>query len=206
MIVIEDQLRDLALIYRKKLQDRMAEREQEMLADDTSHHLIYQLLGVPPIEGNQIDLYQNMGRFLYRYAGAFLENASRLCFITRFPNAVSTRIPNPFGRRPATFEIDCLIEQRAYEIKWRDATTDGDHIMKEHTRIRAIAHAGYQPIRLMYYYPNRAQAIKIQSAIADLYRANGGAYYYADAAWEHIQAVTGVDLLGILRRLAEEVE
>jgi hypothetical protein len=174
MIVIEDQLRDLALIYRKKLQDRMAEREQEMLADDTSHHLIYQLLGVPPIEGNQIDLYQNMGRFLYRYAGAFLENASKLCFITRFPNAVSTRIPNPFGRRPATFEIDCLIEQRAYEIKWRDATADGDHIMKEHTRIRAIAHAGYQPIRLMYYYPNRAQAIKIQSAIADLYRANGG--------------------------------
>lgn len=57
------------------------------------------------------------------------------------------KIPNPSGGRPKTFEIDCLIGERAYEIKWRDATTDGDHITKEHRRLRAIADAGYTPAR-----------------------------------------------------------
>ncbi len=30
-----------------------------------------------------------------------------------------------------TREIDCLANNKAYEIKWKDATTDGDHINKE---------------------------------------------------------------------------
>ncbi|CAM2929495.1 Restriction endonuclease R XbaI [Helicobacter felis] len=46
------------------------------------------------------------------------------------------------------------------EIKWRDATTDGDHITKEHTRVKAIKQKGYKPIRVMFYYPQRAQAKK----------------------------------------------
>lgn len=53
----------------------------------------------------------------------------------------------------------------AIEIKGRDATTDGDHITKEHTRIKAIKNAGFIPIRIMFYYPNRQQAIKIQQAL-----------------------------------------
>lgn len=102
--------------------------------------------------GRLIDLYQNKGRILYQNAGAFLERAAKLCFVERFPDSSSARIPNPYGLRPKTFEIDLLIEKRdALEIKWRDATTDGDHITKEHTRLRAIAEAGYKPVRVMFY-------------------------------------------------------
>ena len=106
-------------------------------------------------------MYQNKGRFLYRYAGAFLENAAKLSFKSAYPDSGSIRIENTKGRRPKTFEIDCLVGADALEIKWRDATTDGDHITKEHTRIQVISDAGYTPIRVMFYYPNRDQAIRI---------------------------------------------
>lgn len=59
-------------------------------------------------------------------------------------------------------------------------------------------------MRLMYYYPNRTQAMRIQAALADLYKANAGAYYYADSAWEHLEATTGVNLLAILHKIANE--
>ncbi|EDN66516.1 restriction endonuclease [Beggiatoa sp. PS] len=85
-----------------------------------------------------------------------------MCFLHAFPDSGSVRIENTLGVKPKTFEIDCLTEQDAIEIKWRDATTDGDHITKEHTRIKVIANAGYKPIRIMFYYPNRQQAIRIQ--------------------------------------------
>lgn len=58
-----------------------------------------------------------------------------------------------FYGRSKTFEIDCLVGTDAIEIKWRDATTDGDHIAKEHTRIKVIAEAGLTPIHIMFYYP-----------------------------------------------------
>jgi hypothetical protein len=41
-------------------------------------------------------------------------------------------------QRPKTIEIDYLINNNAFEIKWTDATTDGNHITKEHTRIKVI--------------------------------------------------------------------
>jgi len=143
-------------------------------------------------------------RFLYRYAGAFLEDAAKLCFQEKYPDAGSVRIPNTLGRRPKTFEVDCLIEQDAIEIKWRDATTDGDHITKEHTRIKTIADAGYTPVRVMFYYPNREQAIRIQQTLETLYTGIGGEYYYGDKAWEYIKGRTGVGLKAILEKLAEE--
>ena len=113
----------------------LSKRVEEMKEDDRSHHLIYRVLGITDEEGNLIDLYQNKGRFLYRYAGSFLEAVTKLSFKEAFPESDSLRIPNTQGRRPKTFEIDCLVGLDAHEIKWRDATTDGDHITKEHTRI-----------------------------------------------------------------------
>ncbi|HRF95199.1 MAG TPA: ApaLI family restriction endonuclease, partial [Aggregatilineales bacterium] len=101
-------------LFKKNVQDRTA----EMINDDKSHYLIYQLLGVSHAEGDLIDLYQNTGRFLYRYAGAFLEHATKLCFEEKFTSAMSLKIPNTLGTRPKTFEIDCLIGNNAYEIKW----------------------------------------------------------------------------------------
>ncbi|HRF95198.1 MAG TPA: ApaLI family restriction endonuclease, partial [Aggregatilineales bacterium] len=81
---------------------------------------------------------------------------------------------------------------------------DGDHILKEHARLKAVAMAGYIPIRIMYYYPNRTQAIRIQEALADLYRANGGIYHYGDSAWACIRDTTEIDLLAILQKLVHE--
>ena len=90
-------------------------------------------------------------------------------------------------------------------MKWRDATTDGDHITKEHTRVRAVSDAGYLPIRVMFYYPNRGQAMKIQAAIESIYHGLGGQYYHSDAAWEYVKTKTGVNLKGILEKLAKEL-
>lgn len=201
---VEQKIRELAASYGEALRKKIAERTQEMLDDDKSHYLIYRALGISEQDGQLIDAYQNTGRFLYRYTGTFLQNATRLCFESYFPDAVTLKIPNTIGRLPKTFEIDCLIGEDAYEIKWRDATTDGDHITKEHTRIRVIADAGYRPIRLMYFYPNRVQARRVQAAIQDLYKANNGAYYAGDDAWSHIRERTNIDLLGILHRIVSE--
>ena len=40
-----------------------------MKKDDFSHYLIYKVLGINEKEGKNIDIYQNKGRFLYKYAG-----------------------------------------------------------------------------------------------------------------------------------------
>lgn len=201
---VRDEIRALADEYARQLKEKIDERVGDMDADDKSHFLIYQVLGVSDEEGHLIDVYQNKGRFLYRYAGGFLENAAKLCFKSAFPDSGALRIENTQGRRPKTFEIDCLVGRDALEIKWRDATTDGDHITKEHTRIQAISAAGYTPIRIMFYYPNRDQAVKIQKALETLYAGVHGKYYFGDAAWSHVRERTDVDLKGILEELAKE--
>ncbi len=204
-MTVEAQIRELAEQYAKTLRERVDARRAEMVEDDTSHYLIYRALGVDADEGRTIDFYQNKGRFLYSHAGLFLERAARLCFRSVFPDAGSVRIPNTLGQRPKTFEIDCLIENRdAVEIKWRDATTDGDHIAKEHTRIRVIRSAGFKPIRVMFFYPNREQAIRIQRNLEDLYEGVNGEYHYGTAAWQYVRNYTGVDLLALLESIASE--
>lgn len=199
-----DHILALSESYATRLQQVMDMRDTEMGADDNSHYLIYRVLGVTDREGDLIDRYQNKGRFLYKYAGSFLEDAATMCFAHRYPDAAGkTRIPNTQSVRPKTFEIDFLINDRAYEIKWRDATTDGDHITKEHTRALTIQEAGFIPVRVMFYYPNRQLAIRIQRTLETLYKGMGGEYYYGDSAWEHVESFTGIDLLGILQRIAE---
>lgn len=198
------EIKDLAEKYSRNLQEKTNSRVKEMESDDNSHFLIYRVLGITDSEGRLIDIYQNKGRFLYKYAGSFLEEATKTCFLYSFPESGSVKIPNTIGQRPKTFEIDCLEENNAIEIKWRDATTDGDHITKEHTRIQNISNAGYKPIRVMFYYPNRTQAIRIQKALETLYNGIGGEYYYGDDAWAYVKKRTNVDLLEILKNIAEE--
>ena len=201
---VEEKIRALATEYARKLDEKISQRMQEMEEDDKSHFLIYHVLGITSYEGDLIDLYQNKGRFLYRYAGAFLENAAVLCFQEKHPDANQTRIPNTQSQRPKNFQIDCLINTDAIEIKWRDATTDGDHKNKEYARLKAIEEFGYKPIRVMFYYPNRLQAIRIQKKLETLYAEIGGEYYYGDAAWEYVQSQTNIDLKSILEKIAAE--
>lgn len=199
-----NKIRLLADQYANRLRSVIDDRVAEMQGDDTSHYLIYRVLGVQETEGHLIDVYQNKGRFLYKYAGSFLEEASKLCFKEAFPESGSLRIPNTRGQRPRTFEIDCLVDNDALEIKWKDATTDGDHITKEHTRIQVISDAGYIPIRVMFYYPNRTQAIRIQETLETLYQGIGGEYHHGEAAWEYVRNRTNIDLKGILEQIADE--
>ena len=199
-------IKKLADDYMHKLKKQVSVRMSEMNNDDTSHTLIYRVLGVSDKEGHLIDVYQNKGRFLYKYAGSFLEEAAIQCFKYKFPNASKIKIPNKNGVRPKNYEIDCLVEKIAYEIKWRDATTDGDHITKEHNRVKSVHDAGYEPYRIMFYYPLREQAIKIQKTLETLYKGIGGKYIYGDEAWRYIEEVTGVDLLGVLVTIAKERE
>jgi len=200
----KDKIQALANQYAERLKLAIEGRVAEMQGDNVSHYLIYRVLGVTETEGQLIDVYQNKGRFLYKYAGSFLEEATKLCFKEAFPDPGSLRIPNTRGQRPKIFEIDCLVGNEALEIKWKDATTDGDHITKEHTRIQVISDADYTPIRVMFYYPNRTQAIRIQETLETLYQGVGGEYYHGDSAWSYISNKTGIDLKEILEQIADE--
>jgi len=201
---IKEKIKELAKKYSDNLKTKIDNRVKEMEEDDKSHYLVYQVLGISDEEGKLIDLYQNKGRFLYKYAGSFLEEATKLCFLETFPKSATTKIPNTLGARPKTFEIDCLEGNNAIEIKWKDATTDGDHITKEHTRIKVIKEAGFKPIRIMFYYPNRTQAVKIQNTLETLYNGIGGEYYFGDSAWEYVKDRTKIDLKQILEDIAKE--
>lgn len=201
---MKEKIRELADRYAAELKRNIDERVAEMENDDRSHVLIYQVLGVSESEGKLIDVYQNKGRFLYKYAGSFLEEAAKLCFKEQFPESGSVRVPNTHGKRPKLFGVDCLVGADALEIKWRDATTDGDHITKEHTRIQAVRDAGYKPVRVMFYYPNREQAVRIQKTLESLYKSVQGEYHYADGAWTYVKKRTDIDLFAILKDLASE--
>lgn len=198
------EIKSLSDKYASELRSKIDERTEEMKSDDNSHFLIYRVLGISESEGNLIDIYQNKGRFVYKYAGSFLEEAAVLCLKHKFPNGSKTRIPNTLGKKPATYEIDFLNKSDALEIKWRDATTDGDHITKEHTRVKVISQKGYKPIRVMFYYPQREQAIRIQETLKTLYEGIKGEYYAGDDAWNFIKNYTGFDLKEILEKIADE--
>ena len=108
-----------------------------MQQDNNDHYLIYNALGFTSKEGYQIDFQQNVGRFLYKYAGSLLEELAIKCIKEAYPDAKEkVKLPNTIDKSPKTVEIDCLVGKRAYEIKWKDATTDGDHIKKEATNRR----------------------------------------------------------------------
>ncbi|MEM7533873.1 MAG: ApaLI family restriction endonuclease [Chloroflexota bacterium] len=201
--LLKEKIRLLADEYSSSLNKRIAERRHEMQADNNDHYLIYRVLGISNSEGKLIDEYQNTGRFLYKYAGSFLEEAATQCLFFANHDGGKITIPNNQGSRPKTFEIDFLNGNDAVELKWRDATTDGDHITKEHARIRAIESQGYKPIRVMFYKPQREQAKRIQATLATLYNGVGGEYYAGEDAWEYLAEVTGYHLKTILTDIAD---
>ena len=188
--------------YKENLHKKIEERKNEMEHDNTEHYLMYHALGFSDEEGYQIDFQQNVGRFLYKYAGSMLEELVISCFLETYPDAkAKVKIQNTIDASPRTVEIDCLIGLDALEIKWKDATTDGDHIKKERKRIQIIKDAGYKPIRLMFFEPNREQAIRIQAHIKQLYEEIGGEYYSGNDAWEYLKRSTGIDLKNLLENM-----
>jgi hypothetical protein len=117
-MTIKEKIIELANTYSENLKHKIQTRVAEMEQDNNSHYLIYRVLGVASKEGKMIDVYQNKGRFLYKYAGSFLEEATILCFEEKFKHTQrKVKIPNKIGARPKTFEIDCLVNNEAYEMK-----------------------------------------------------------------------------------------
>lgn len=86
-MVEKDRLFQIVLEYREKLHKKIRDREMEMEQDNTNHYLIYQVLGFTKEQGYQIDLQQNVGRFLYKYAGSMLEDLTIECLKQVYPNA-----------------------------------------------------------------------------------------------------------------------
>lgn len=201
-MAVREVIEQLAERYRRNLAAKVEERVREMEQDDNAHYVLYNALGVSDDEGAAIDLYQNKGRFLYKYAGSFIEEAAIICLKQQFNDAETVKVDNTVGTRPKKYEIDCLVNKRdAFEIKWRDATTDGDHINKEHARMRAVASYGYKPIRVMFFMPLRDQAIRIQSKLRSLYTDEGGEYYGGEEAWSYFEEYTNVDLRTLIAEI-----
>jgi hypothetical protein len=179
----------------------MARRIEEIKLDDCAHHGMYAMLGVSAEEGRLLDLHQNKSRFLYRYAGSLTEKSVVACFQALDRTAGPIVLLNTRAERPKTVQVDCLLGHEAFEIKWRDATTDGDHVAKERMKVQIIADAGYVPVKLAFFEPQRAQARKIQASLAQLFADQGGHYYAGQAAWDYVHQRTGVDLWAQLRGL-----
>ena len=87
-------IKNLAEVYAANLKEKIEARTEEMKADDKSHYLIYRVLGISVHEGQLIDQYQNTGRFLYKYAGSFLEEAATLCLNYKYPDGTKTKVEN----------------------------------------------------------------------------------------------------------------
>lgn len=173
----------------------------ELQADLNTHHRLYRLLGIDAEQGELIERHQNVGRLLWNNLGGLIEEAVKTCFRSRYPDAAPGRVAA--SGRARGYQIDLIVDRDAYEIKWRDATTDGDHDKKERARLGAISDAGFRPVKLMFYLPQRAPARRIQERLAALYLQLGGICHVEDAAWRHVHERTGVDLGAILTRLAE---
>lgn len=199
--MIEDELAQFALRLRDELATKVKERRVELENDNTSHQELYRVLGVPAEECEKIDLYQNLGRFVYKYAGALLEGGTQIC-LSKAGDGSQLTIPNTVSENPRQYHIDCYTrkDNKAHEIKWRDATTDGDHIRKEHNKLQAIEDAGHIPVRIMFYMPVRRQARRIQERIVSQF-GERGEVYVAEEAWRYVREYSGVDLHSELLKL-----
>lgn len=182
-------------LYKVALHKAIDDRIKEMKSDLNEHFIIYKALGIHEDEHILIDKYQNIGRFIFKYAGALLEDIAKIAL-----GGKKVYIPNVISSSPKKFEIDCYTEDdnKAHEIKWRDATTDGDHAKKEENKVKGIVDKGYIPVRVMFFMPQREQAVKIQNKITKLYREDGEAYIGNDA-FEYVKTYSNIDIKDILQ-------
>ena len=110
-------------------------------------------------------------------------------------NAEKIYLENTISSNPKKFEIDCFVKEdnKGHEIKWRDATTDGDHKKKEETKLKQMEKNGIIPVKIMFYMPERVQAKKIQTNIIKLYEKTGFSYVGIEA-WKYVKNYGGFDL------------
>ena len=76
----KDKFFEIILRYRVGLQKKIKEREVEMQSDNNDHYILYNVLGFTNEAGYRIDYQQNVGRYLYKYAGSLMEELATECF------------------------------------------------------------------------------------------------------------------------------
>jgi hypothetical protein len=190
----EEAIKTVIAEHKTNLKKAINIRMKEMDSDNNCHYLVYGVLGIPEDEHPLIDKYQNIGRFVYKYAGALLEKSAQIAL-----GGEVIYLDNTISSQPKKFEIDCYTkwDNKAHEIKWRDATTDGDHKNKENNKIQCIIKNDLIPVRVMFYMPERKQARRIQEQIISIFAQHGEAYI-GEEAFRYVKDYSGIDLKQLL--------
>ena len=182
--------------YHKKIKNNTFLTQKLMDEFDNQHHQIYELF----YSKEQIKLmeqYHNMARILTANAGRIFDSIVKFV-ITDVEGGQTEFWDNP-NSNPKSFEIDVVNNKKiAYEIKWRDAGTDGDHKSKEFRKVDLIKSKGYKPIRLTFFLPELERSAKAQKDIIDYYSTNGLSYT-GDEAFKYINNLANIDLLKIIK-------
>lgn len=174
---------------------RFAEVRERMDTADRDYSRVYRALGLDDATGRDLDERHLEARFVYNHAGVMIEKVAIECVMSRHAARKKVLVDNVASARPIKFEIDVVVERDGIEIKWKDATTDGDHVTKEKHRVASIKEAGYRPIRLMFFEPSAPQSKKIQDRLSEEYAKIGGEFHRGLAAFDFIRRYTGVDML-----------
>jgi type II restriction enzyme len=183
--------------YHNKIMTNITETQNKMDSFINEHHLVYELF-YDKKELKLMEKYHNRARILSTNAGRIFDTAVKF-IITDVEGGKSEYINNP-NQHPSRFEIDVINHDKkiAYEIKWRDAGTDGDHTNKEFRKVDLLVEQGYTPIRLTFFMPELERSLKSQTQIINYY-GKYGKTYTQDKAFEYINQMADIDLLQILK-------
>ena len=182
--------------YHKQIIKNTENTQIKMDNFDNPHHFIYKIFYTSE-KIKEMEYYHNVARILSSNVGRLFDEIIKFS-ITTIEGGRSTYIVNPTGK-PKKFEIDILNENKkiAYEIKWRDAGTDGDHKNKEFRKVDLIKQMGYKPIRLTFYLPELVQSLLTQKNIINYYKTHGEAYT-GEEAFDYINKMANIDLIKII--------
>lgn len=99
---VRDEIRALADDYARQMKEKIDERVGDMDADDKSHFLIYQVLGISDEEGHLIDVYQNRVGSYTDTRAAFWRTQRSSASGPRFPTLehFASRTRKAVGPRP----------------------------------------------------------------------------------------------------------
>ena len=183
--------------YHSKVMTNINDTQDKMNDFTNDHHLVYELFYAKK-EIELMEMYHNRARIISTNAGRIFDTVIKF-IIQDIEGGESEYIDNP-GSHPSRFEIDILNHDKklAYEVKWRDAGTDGDHTNKEFRKVDLLVQQGYTPIRLTFFMPELERSLKAQTKIINYYDEHGKTYTQ-DKAFEYINQMANIDLLQILK-------
>lgn len=184
--------------YHKKILENTENTQSHMDSFENSHHKIYKLF----YNSEQIEIMErehNRARILSANTGRIFDEAIKF-IITNVEGGKSEYIDNTKGH-PKKFEIDIMNHYKkvAYEIKWRDAGTDGDHKAKEYRKVDIIKGMGYTPIRLTFFLPELPRSLKAQQDIINYYE-NCGQAYTGEDAFNFVNKMAKINLWSIFSK------